>query len=177
MKEDIFLRKIELKDAKIISQWFNDKNNISYMSTYVRCHKHSKKSVENEIKKHDDSEKVYVVCLKNSEEVIGNAGIEDIDYHDKRGEIFFLIGKKECHGKGYGTIIAQLLLDIAFKEMGLNSLFATATAENIASIKTLERVGFKKIGVRREYNYINGKFMDEVLFDIIRKDYNDSNSS
>lgn len=171
----IFLRKVKRGDAGLISRWFNDKKNMKYMSTVVRCEVHSKKDWERRIKESDSTfERLFMVCRKAGKKRIGHAGIDDLDFHDKRGEVFFLIGEKEEQGKGYGKEILALLLDYAFKKLKLNSLFATATLENKPSQRVLQRAGFRKIGIRRGYNYIDGKFLDEVFFDMTAEDYRKS---
>ncbi len=169
---DIFLRKVKLNDARILVHWFNDKRNVQYMSPLVRCHRHTLRSVRKEIKNVDlFYERPFMVYVKGKEEPIGQAGIDDIFLEDKRGEIYFLIGDRENWGKGYGREIVNALLRYGFKRLHLNSLFATATVNNIASNKVLKKAGFKKIGIRREYNYIKGRFVDEILYDLTAKEY------
>lgn len=171
-QKDIYLRMVELEDADILSKWFNDKENVKYMSTIIRHKPNSKESVINEIENYDDNyERLFMVYLKGLEKPIGHAGIDDIDFNDKRAEIFFLIGEKEWKGKGYGKKIVRFLLDYSFNELFLNSLFASATVKNTPAVAILEKVGFKRIGIRRQYNYLNGKYYDEIFFDITREDY------
>ncbi len=168
----IYFRPMKLEDAKLVSQWYNDTDTKRYMSTTVRGYKYSPRDIKKEIKENNPKEELwFMVCLRSDNKPIGQAGIDDLDFLDRRGEIFFLIGDKNEKGKGYSREIVRLLLDYAFKKMKLNSLFATVTVENIPSLKVLEKAGFKKIGIRRQYNYIGGKFLDEVFLDFTAKDY------
>jgi len=176
--QKIFLRPMGKKDAGLVAGWFNDSDNISFMGTAVRHVKHTPESIWNDIvemKKFDPYyEHLFMVCLEGEDEPIGHAGIDEADMNDKRGEVFFLIGKKEHKGKGYAPMIVDLLMDYAFNKLGFNTLFATVCVENIAAIKTTERTGFKRIGIRREYNFIGGRFVDEVFYDLTRKEYLES---
>lgn len=168
----IFLRKATLKDAPLIANWFNDKKNVYFMNPVVRCRKHTTKSIAQELKEADPSyERWLMICLKSNKKPIGHAGIDELDLHDKRGEIFFLIGNKEEQGKGYGKEALGLLLDYAFRKMKLHSLFATVTHLNKPSLKTIKKFGFKKVGVRREYNNYHSKFVDEILFDLLDREF------
>ena len=172
LSKSIYLRKAEPEDSVLISKWFNDADNVKYMSTIVRCMAHSEKSVANDILESDESfERLFMVCLEENKMPVGHAGIDDIDFNDKRAEIFCLIGEKAEQGKGYGCQAISLLLDYGFNNLSLNSLFATSAVENKASISILEKLGFRKIGIRREYNNIGGRYVDEAFFDITRKDY------
>jgi len=168
----IYIRPMRLEDAKLVSQWYNDSDTKRYMSTTVRGYKYSPQDIKKEIQENNPREELwFMVCLKSNRKPIGQAGIDDLDFLDMRGEIFFLIGDKNEKGKGYSKEIVQLLLNHAFKKLKLNSLFATVTVENIPSLKVLEKAGFKKIGIRREYNRIGGKYLDEVFLDFTAKDY------
>lgn len=172
MKDNIILKPVMLKHATVLLKWFKDKENVKYMSSIIRYEKHTLKSIENDIKTSDPRfERLFMVYLKGKKDPIGHAGIDDLDFDDKRGEIFFLIGDRKEQGKGYGKEIVKLLLKYGFKQLHFHSIFASAVIVNISSQKILERSGFRKIGVRRGYNLINGKFLDEVFYDITIDDY------
>lgn len=172
VKLRVYLRPMRLEDAKLVSDWYNDPETRKYMSTVVRGYTYYPRDIKKEIKENDPrKERWLIICLKSNDKPIGQAGIDELDFLDKRGEIFFLIGDKVEKGKGYSHETIRLLIDFAFKRLKLNSLYATATVKNLPSIKVLERAGFRKIGVRREYNYIGGKFWDEILYDLTKKDY------
>lgn len=171
-EQRVFLRKADVGDAGLIARWYNDRENIKYMSTVVRCKSHTTESLEAELRSaRECREQLFMVCLKEDGRPIGHAGIDDIDMNDRRGEVFFLIGERSEQGKGYGKEIARQLLDLAFTEMHLNTLFATVTVENAASLSVLEWAGFKRIGIRREYNFIDGRYLDEVFLDITFSDH------
>ena len=51
---------------------------------------------------------------------------------------------KEHNTKGYTTEALQLVVDFAFRELKLHRIEAGAMLDNIASIRVLEKVGFKK---------------------------------
>ena len=75
-----------------------------------------------------------MISLKSNGKPIGQAGIDELDFLDKRGEIFFLIGNEAEKGKGYSHETIRLLIDFAFKRLKLNSLYATATVKNLPYI-------------------------------------------
>ena len=55
-----------------------------------------------------------------------------------------LLLDKEHNAKGYTTEALQLVVDFAFRELKLHRIEAGAMLDNIASIRVLEKVGFKK---------------------------------
>ena len=176
MKQDVekrlFLREVRLADAPLLVRWFNDHNNVRYMSPIIRGKRHTLPSMKTEIRSIDpEYEQLFIVCRRKTQKPIGHAGIDDLFRLDKRGEIFFLIGEKDEQGKGYGKEIVSLLLEQAFGKLKLHSVSASAVLENKASIAILKKAGFRKIGVRRDYNRINGKYVNEVLFDLLVTEY------
>ncbi|MDH5415025.1 MAG: GNAT family N-acetyltransferase, partial [Flavobacteriaceae bacterium] len=46
---------------------------------------------------------------------------------------------------------------------------ANITPENTSSIKLFKKHNFKEAGVKKEWVYTNGKFKDEILFQLINK--------
>ncbi len=74
---------------------------------------------------------------------------------------------KEHNAKGYTTEALQLVVDFAFRELKLHRIEAGAMLDNIASIRVLEKVGFKKEGIAKGNIRINGKWTDHQILAII----------
>ncbi len=56
----------------------------------------------------------------------------------------------------------------AFDELGLNSLTASVHADNLSSIGLLEGAGFRRAGVLRQGFSRDGRFVDRVVYDLLR---------
>ena len=57
--------------------------------------------------------------------------------------------RRDCWGQGFATETVQALLDYAAHEHGLARVIATASTENIASHRVLEKVGMVRAEIRR----------------------------
>lgn len=79
------------------------------------------------------------------------------DIADQKAEFAIVIGKRECHGKGYGTETTKLVLDYAFNILNLHNVMLKVLAYNEAGIRAYKKAGFQEIGRRREAKMINGK--------------------
>lgn len=78
-------------------------------------------------------------------------------------------------GRGIMTKAVATLLPMAFQSLSLNRLDAAVQPANIASIRVLEKNGFQKEGVARDYLKINGRWQDHILFGLLKRDiYPDS---
>ena len=86
----------------------------------------------------------------------------------KNGVIGYSIDKN-FQGKGYMKEALELFLKYAFEELGLHRVEASTLVDNIKSQKVLERCGFTKLGLNKEYLYINGQWQDHISFYKIKK--------
>ena len=77
--------------------------------------------------------------------------------------ISYWLGEKFTH-RGLATESLRLLSHFAFTELGLNRLEISASVTNKASQAVATRAGFREEGFSREFERINGKFVDHVRF-------------
>jgi len=115
------------------------------------------------------------IVKKETKEHIGNISLCKINWVDRSGTTGMLIGSPDNRGKGYGEEAKKLLLDYAFNRLGLNRITAEALENNKVSIKCLEKCGYKKEGTMRESSFRNGKFINNVLMSILKKDWDKLN--
>ena len=105
-----------------------------------------------------EGKSVGEINLSNIDERNGTFGIGvDID--------------KENRGMGYGTRAMKILLKYAFLERRLNKFNDYILEGNDASAKMMKKLGCIKEGVRRQMVYINGKYMDFILFGLTKAEF------
>lgn len=91
-------------------------------------------------------------------------------------EVGFLFAP-EAQGKGYGSESLRAICDYAFQHGGIRRLTATVTAGNIASRRTLEKMGFVLEGELRESYFLAGEWQNDWLFSLLNHEYNHSQTS
>jgi ribosomal-protein-alanine N-acetyltransferase len=74
-------------------------------------------------------------------------------------------------GKGYMTEALALLLDAAFRELGLHRVEANVQPGNRTSIRLVQRAGFAREGYSRRYVKIGGRWRDHVRFAMLAEDW------
>ncbi|GAL61142.1 acetyltransferase [Algibacter lectus] len=52
--------------------------------------------------------------------------------------------------------------------MDLHQLYCNISEENTTSIKLFTNQGFEQIGLKKDWNYINGSYKNEYLFQLIK---------
>lgn len=104
-----------------------------------------------------------VICKKKCATPIGLIDLFNFDAKNNRAGIGILIEKIENKNKGIGTEVLQLIVKYAFVHLHLHQLYANINADNIPSLQLFTKLGFKKIGVKKQWNRVNNHYIDEIL--------------
>jgi ribosomal-protein-alanine N-acetyltransferase len=72
--------------------------------------------------------------------------------------------------KGYMTAAVRALIPYSFSALRLHRLEAACIPDNVASIRLLEKTGFKREGYARGYLCINGIWQDHLLYARLKDD-------
>jgi ribosomal-protein-alanine N-acetyltransferase len=113
----------------------------------------------------------WLVC--DGETPIGSVSLKNISKMMRYGEIGYMIGEK-FQGRGVGTAAVKLALEKIFNETDLRRIFAYVHDENAPSRRLLEKLGFKNEGLLREHYLILGKPADEVVYGLLRTEWENS---
>jgi len=110
------------------------------------------------------------VARKNDNKIIGYCNVGNFDDDSIRSEIGYGFNREEWN-KGYATEAIKVLVKFGFEVMNFNRIEATVTLGNDASIKALKKANFVQEGILRERTVMKGKFEDDVILAILKKDY------
>jgi len=111
----------------------------------------------------------YAITFKDNNEIIGSISVFPNKEH-KRGHIGYWLAKAHW-GKGIVTEAAKKLLDMAFKHCDINRLEGTASSDNPASIRVLEKMGMKYEATLRSFLIRFDEVKDVVQYSILREEY------
>lgn len=118
-----------------------------------------------ELRKNREKMINFAVVENEKEELVGFCGIGDIDWRSRNAMVWYLIGK-EHWGKGYGTETLALLCRFAFENMNLRKLYTHVYEPNRASIRVLEKNGFKLVGRLKKHVYLpDYGYVDELIYE------------
>ncbi|MBQ8327099.1 MAG: GNAT family N-acetyltransferase [Lachnospiraceae bacterium] len=91
---------------------------------------------------------VLAVELKETGELIGDTGINEVEGNTKEVEIGYGICKKHS-GKGYATELLSAMTEFVASTFGMNVLYGRVMRGNNASVRVLEKNGY--IFVKEEF--------------------------
>jgi len=120
----------------------------------------------NRFKKMTAADKAYPfhVFKGQSEHIIGACNVTHIERSiSQSANLGYWIGQAYT-GKGYARSSVRAACQFCFETLGLHRVEAAVQADNIASIKVLEAVGFTREGAARGLLKINGKWRDHVIY-------------
>ena len=86
------------------------------------------------------------------------------------GVMGYSVGK-EFEGQGYMRELCEHVISFAFNELALHRIMANYVPRNARSERLLQRLGFVREGLAKDYLRINGRWEDHVLTSLINPRY------
>ena len=112
------------------------------------------------LKEELENENSSYIIGKINNEIIGFAGLKKIF---DQADIMNIVIKKTYRNQGIGTLLLENLILLA-KDLNISTLFLEVNEQNKPAIHLYEKLGFKKLGVRKKYyNNNNGIIMKKNL--------------
>ncbi|MCR9262796.1 MAG: GNAT family N-acetyltransferase [Flavobacteriaceae bacterium] len=167
--EHIYLRALEPTDLDFLYQLEND-TSIWEISGTLRPY--SKKVLrlylENAHRDIYEVKQLRLCICNTNDQCIGLIDVFDFDPKNRRAGIGIVIANPENRNKGVGAEALNLLCDYAFSVLDLHQLYANILEENTNSIHLFEKLGFERIGVKKEWIRTSSGFKNEIMFQKIR---------
>lgn len=119
----------------------------------------------------DGDERITTFVIVLEDEVIGwIAGWEKLhrDYRHAGVDLFVTTPRQ---GKGYGTEAVRLVCTFLFEVREHHRITIDPAADNLRAIRSYEKVGFKRVGIMRQYERgADGTYHDGMLLDLLPGD-------
>lgn len=110
------------------------------------------------------------ITRHNEDVVIGMVGFNTWHRDDNRASIGFDL-LRAAWGQGIMPEALHAIIQFGWDHMGLNRIEADCSADNTASIRVLEKMGFHREGHQREQYLYEGIYHDLLLWGLLRRDY------
>jgi RimJ/RimL family protein N-acetyltransferase len=151
-------------------RWFADPEVTRYLQ---RRHPPSPRQEGAWLESMADSEQdiVWAVVLRDGGDLIGVLGLHRIDWQQRHLWIEISLGEPATWGKGYGTEAVRIATAYAFRELGCEKVLASVYSGNDASLRMLDRLGYRQSGLLRRQTFFGGEWHDEWLGEILREDW------
>ncbi len=166
------LRELESKDLSIINQWRNDPELIAQLGAPYRFINLDvdKKWFESYMVNRESAVRCAIIEEKD-DDILGLVSLVSIDHLNQSAEFHIMIGSKENQGKGIGTFAVKEMLNHAFNNLNLQRVQLTTLEDNKRAQRLYEKAGFIKEGIKRSSKYKNGRFVNMIMYSILRDEY------
>ena len=112
----------------------------------------------------------WVIVRKTDARPIGTCGYHQWRSAHRRAEIGYDLEEASWR-QGIMTEALQTMLRYGFEQMGLNRVEALVYVENQASIRLLERLGFQREGLLRQYFRQGDTYYDHWLLSLLKGEW------
>jgi len=171
--ERLIIRKLELSDVQDCFAILSDYRVVSMngaLSLHTLIHETESFILDAQAKYALNHLQWLAVEEKNSHKMIGMIGFETITSKFYRAEIAYAFAY-DYWGKGYATEAIKALVDLGFRYMNLNRIFASVDPENARSIRVLEKLGMQREGYLRQNIFHNNAFRDRLIYSILKEEW------
>ncbi|MCY1719698.1 GNAT family protein [Prolixibacteraceae bacterium Z1-6] len=107
---------------------------------------------------------------KESQKLIGDVGIHFIDEDNLQVELGFTMHAQHQQ-KGYATEAVKSIIGYLFTDLNKHRITASVDPENTSSIRLLERLGFRKEAHFKESLLIDERWVDDVIYALLKREW------
>ncbi|WP_222984413.1 GNAT family N-acetyltransferase [Flagellimonas meishanensis] len=161
----IYLRALEPKDLEFLYRLEND-TSIWEISGTLKPY--SKKVLqlylENAHRDIYEVKQLRLCICSLDDECVGLIDLFDFDPKNGRAGMGLVIASAKNRGKGMGAEAISLMCDYAFSVLNLHQIYANILEDNTASVHLFQKLGFEKVGIKREWVRTSAGFKNEILF-------------
>jgi RimJ/RimL family protein N-acetyltransferase len=112
------------------------------------------------------------IALQNTPGIIGDLGIHILESEPRIAEIGITLAPS-FQSKGFATEALKAVLSFLFIDMHKHRVIASVDPRNTASMKLMERAGFRQEGLHRKSFWLKNEWVDDAVFALLESDWNE----
>ncbi len=166
--ENVYLRAIEPEDLEFIYEIENDGSFWNISNTIVPYSRFViKQYIEHSHKDIFEVKQLRLVICDLDNKAIGMIDLFDFDFKNKRAGVGILIKNETDRKKGFGREALRLLISYCKSQLALHQLYCNISEGNNASLKLFKNEGFEIVGLKKDWNLINGSLENEYMLQML----------
>jgi [ribosomal protein S5]-alanine N-acetyltransferase len=170
----IYLRRLEVADAEALLEMllrdrsFLDQWEPTRSERFYKLESHQKRL---EALQGDESFADFGIFLADGDELVGRIQLSGISRGPFQNAYLGYFVSERHNGRGYATEAVRQAVHAAFGELGLHRVQAGVIPRNLASIRVLEKAGFREEGLALRYLQIAGVWEDHKLYAVTAEEW------
>lgn len=166
----IYLRAMEPSDVDFLYSVENDPSNWRISQTMAPFSRHVLSEFANSTQDiHAHKQMRFIICENETERAVGTIDLFDYDAINLRAGIGVLIQRTDDRSKGFGEEALNLMLNFGFNQLLLHSLYCNILEDNVVSINLFEKLGFEKIGLKKDWINTEHGWKNEYTLQILNQ--------
>jgi len=169
----LFIRPLNTEDKPSIYKYRSDSDTNKYLSSAIQ----TMDDMDDFFRKISNQINVagtwfqFAIIKQDSSLLIGDIGVHFLETSDNRQvEIGYTLDK-DFRGKGYASEALTKIIDYLFTQLNKHRIIASIDPGNINSIKLIERLGFRKEAHFVESLYLQGKWVDDIIYAMLAREW------
>lgn len=169
--DNIYIRALEPNDLEFIYAIENDQSIWEVSNTQTPYSRFLvKQYLENAHQDIYEAKQLRLaICQDRDFPALGLIDLFDFDPKNNRAGVGIVIQGKANRNQNIGSEALDLLIQYSFYHLNLHQLYANIGVENEASIALFTKFGFQKIGIKKDWVFVNGIYKDEAIFQLINE--------
>ena len=161
----VYLRPLEFEDLDFLYELENNPEIWEISGTLTPYSRNVlKRYLENAHRDIFEVKQLRLCICNKADETIGLIDLFEFDPKNKRAGVGLIIKESDQRNKGAGTEALELLMKYAFSILDLRQLYANVGEDNKPSIHLFKKLGFDKVGVKKDWIRSGNSFKNELLF-------------
>ncbi|WP_366184614.1 GNAT family protein [Flavobacterium ovatum] len=170
--KNIYLRALEPNDLEFVYAMENDESIWEVSSTQTPYSRFLiRQYLENAQQDIYEAKQLRLaICQDEDFPAIGLIDLFDFDPKNNKAGIGIVLQGVSHRKKNIGSEALALLINYSFHHLNLHQLYANISEENEPSKALFTKFGFECIGIKKDWNLINGVYKDEGMYQLINSD-------
>lgn len=164
----LYIRTITEKDTFDVLRWRNSEPIKKYFIQQQDISEDDHKKWLEKVRCGDVCQ--FIICREDGTG-IGSVYLQHIEREHAKAEYGVFIGDTDSCGRGYGTMVARAVLQLAFYELKLNRVYLRVLPWNARAVRCYEHAGFRREGILRQSVCVSGKYCDILIMGVLREDF------
>jgi len=168
----LILRPVNINDAESIFSYRSDAITNQYQGWIPKTIDDAQifiSKVSEKINKYDTWFQ-FAIVLSETGELIGDVGIHFLDEENYQAELGCTLAKSQ-HRKGIASEALRVSIDYLFEDLNKHRISCSIDPQNIASIKMLEKLGFRKEAHFKQSIFVDGEWFDDVVYALLKSEW------
>ncbi len=166
--ERVRLRGVRDEDLPRLARWEMDPARMATLSNWVvpPSEAAAKERIARWCANDKDNAGFAIETLADPPVLVGNIHLLGARPKDRCATLGIALAREHI-GRGYGTDATRVIVDYAFREMGLHRIQLAVAPFNRAGIRAYEKAGFVEEGRHRDAVWHDGRWYDKVLMSLL----------